>query len=69
MQNQLRFTQEMTYHSDGSQPKLDPKKFLSSYIDVEDLTKERAAAPGDEALRGKVDDTVKGKYKSGVLKV
>lgn len=59
----------MTYHSDGSQPKLDPKKFLSSYIDIEGLNEERAAAPGDEAMRGKVGDTVLDKYKSGVLKV
>lgn len=59
----------MTYQSDGLQPKVDPKKFLSSYIDVEDLNKERAAAPGDEALRGKVGDTVADKVTAGVIRV
>jgi hypothetical protein len=59
----------MSSQSDGLQPKVDPKKFLSSYIDIEKLDEERSAAPGDEALRGKVGSTLKDKVEQGVLVV
>jgi hypothetical protein len=49
------------------QPKVDPKKFLSSYIDVKKLGEERAAAPGDEALRGIVGDTIADKISAGII--
>lgn len=59
----------MSSQPDGSQPRVDPKKFLSSYIDIEKLDEERAAAPGDEALRGKVGNTLKDKVNQGVIVV
>jgi hypothetical protein len=59
----------MTYPAGGSQPKVDPKQFLASYLDTESMKEGREAAPGDEALHGKVGNTVKDKYSAGVIKV
>lgn len=59
----------MNYPAGGSQPKVDPKQFLASYLDTESMKEDRMTEPGDQALRGKVGDTVKDKYIAGVIKV
>jgi hypothetical protein len=59
----------MTYPVGGSQPKVDPKQFLASYLDTESMQRYREAAPGEEALRGKVGNTIKDKYIAGEIKV
>jgi len=55
----------MTYPVGGSQPKVDPKQFLASYLDTESMQRYREAAPGEEALRGKVGNTIKDNYIAG----
>jgi hypothetical protein len=58
----------MTYPAGGSQPKVDPKQFLASYLDIESMKEGRVAAAGDEAMYGKVGNTIKDKvYRKEII--
>lgn len=50
----------MTYPAGGSQPKVDPKQFLASYLDIESMKEGREAGPQPAAVE--VGMTIKDRY-------